>query len=332
MHLEVVSFGGRVNSRLTSGDPDIRNQHSGVPPCAHFDYSRGAWIFSRYGDVQAALREPLLHPDGGNSTTVARSQIISLISSFDFEKWREGAKSMAALLDAALGNDSPIDLLRHVIRPWCLSLSVAVLRLSGKAASRLGTLAPYLTGGAEDGSRLRRRIADWKAAQILNSTEVPGAKSIFLGITQTLHNFIANSWIFMLEHPEMLAVLRQKPGLASRVLEELLRSSGPVHTLVRKAEVPLRIANIHIHAGQRVILKISEANRDPNQFPPEEELHENHRPAGHLALGADRTPVPPPSLSAQHLCTPYENSRTTQTESKWRDRSVGGAVRRCECP
>ena len=49
-------------------------------------------------------------------------------------------------------------------------------------------------------------------------------------------------------------------------MEELLRHAGLVHTLVRTATVDIEIGGTRIASGERVLLKLAAANRDPNRF------------------------------------------------------------------
>jgi cytochrome P450 len=69
-------------------------------------------------------------------------------------------------------------------------------------------------------------------------------------------------------------------------MEELLRYRGPVHTLTREAVQALELAGVRIAQGQRVILKMALANRDPEHFPDPNSLDITRPSAGHLALGA----------------------------------------------
>jgi cytochrome P450 len=114
---------------------------------------------------------------------------------------------------------------------------------------------------------------------------VRGAQSLFLGVSQTLPDFLANAWLTLLEHPSQLMRLRAEPHLAPKAIEELLRYSGPVHTLVRQAEQTLELAGVTIAQGQRVIVKVALANRDPEHFPDPNSLDIARQNAGQLGLG-----------------------------------------------
>src|SRR6185369_13582715 len=101
------------------------------PPLApaqapYFDESKGEWVVSRYREVMAALREPLLWPaapagDDPNSGRDATGRLLLRGPSQDalahIEEWeREMARMAHRALDA-LPSDAPVDLLAHFALP-----------------------------------------------------------------------------------------------------------------------------------------------------------------------------------------------------------------------
>jgi hypothetical protein len=133
---------------------------------------------------------------------------------------------------------------------------------------------------------VQRRIADAQLQKLLRRAGVRGGQSLFVGISRTLPDFLANAWLALLEHPFQLARLRVEPHLMPKAMEELLRYRGPVHTLVREAGQTLELAGVTIVQGQRVILKVALANRDPEYFADPNSLDLTRQNAGHLGLGA----------------------------------------------
>ena len=119
---------------------------------------------------------------------------------------------------------------------------------------------------------------------------MPGLKSVALGISQTLPGFLANAWLALLQHPDVMRRLCSEPALLPGAIEELLRYAGLVHTLVRHAAADVRIGGAGIKAGQRIFLKVAAANRDPGQFQEPDSLIVDrcirHPETGQLALGA----------------------------------------------
>jgi cytochrome P450 len=258
------------------------------PPTApHFDKTAEAWIFSRYEDVLAALREPALGQAGPQAPAqTVRTEVGDVLPASRIEAWLAAIDPLTDRLDDVPRRGAPVDLLPQVIRPWCLALAATILKIGPGDARSLSGLAPYLSGGDESSGGLRRRVADWRAGRILARMNVPGARSAFLGVTQTLFNFVANAWDALLENPTQAAILRDDPNLAPRAVEELLRYAGPVHTLIRRAAAAVCIADTKIPAGDRVVLRIGSANRDPARFADPNFLDVTCRSAGHLALGS----------------------------------------------
>ncbi len=95
-------------------------------------------------------------------------------------------------------------------------------------------------------------------------------KSLFIGISETLPAFLANAWLALLQHPEKI-----HPDLIPKAVEELLRHAGLVHSIARIDAT-----------GEKIALKLAEANRDPQQFADPQKLDFGRRATGHLALGA----------------------------------------------
>lgn len=103
----------------------------------------------------------------------------------------------------------------------------------------------------------------------------------FLAATQ-----IANSVLYLLEHPDLLVALRQRPALVGRVVEELLRVCPAVnHSMSRVAVRDVELGGVSIPAGTTVTASLPAANRDVLAFasPSELELREDVRP--HLSFG-----------------------------------------------
>jgi len=273
---------------------------SPLPEAPFFDSAQNAWVLSRYRDVLAALREPALRQDGPERAPAqVRTNLLNTLSSSKLSEWEKQCEPLAARIIEELP-DGPVDLVSEILRPWSHAVTVNGLGLDAAAGRKLATLQSLLNGAAADplaqkGSRrafkslfvaVERRIAKARLQRLLRSVRVRGAHSLFLGLSQTLPDFLANAWLVLLQHPLQFARLRAEPDLVPKTIEELLRYSGPVHTLVRKAEQALELAGVPIAHGDRVILKVALANRDPEHFTDPNSFDITRHNAGHLALGA----------------------------------------------
>jgi cytochrome P450 len=71
-----------------------------------------------------------------------------------------------------------------------------------------------------------------------------------------------------------------------QALEELLRYACLVRVLFRMATDDVDLNGFLIRKGERVILRIAAANRDPARFPNANQVDILRRGSGHLTLGA----------------------------------------------
>jgi len=281
-----------------SRPPEFPNVAAPRPVAPFFDSAQRAWVLSRYADVLAALREPALRQTGPKKGPArVREEVLSVLSPSKISEWQEQIEPLADGIIAQLSPGDPVDLVSQVIRPWSLAVTNIVLGLDAAAGRKLAALQPHLTGGSDDvpvqrrspkriWRAVQRRIANARLQKLLRGVRVPGAQSFFSGLSQTLPDFLANAWLALLEHPSQLARLRAKPHLMPKAMGELLRYSGLVHTLVREAGQTLELAGVTILQGQRVILKVAFANRDPEHFRNPNSLDIARQNAGHVGLGA----------------------------------------------
>ena len=258
-----------------------------APRTAYFDGERRAWILSHYADVLSALREPALEQERTagkrpNKEAHTRAHTLAALPQSDgLREWRAAIESSADGVLAGLPAGEPVDLIREVIRPW--SLNAAILALPDGLVHRARLLRLGGTTGGGGGFSLRRKLA--RAEFELMFRKRPGEKSSFIGISETLPAFLANASVGLLRHPEELARLRTQPELTPSAVEELLRYGGLVHSLMRRAARDVTLCGLQIARGDRVVLKLSEANRDPAQFPDPNRLDITRKVAPNLALG-----------------------------------------------
>jgi len=270
------------------------------PKPPFFDASQNAWVLSRYGDVLAALREHRLRQAGPQTAPIrVREDVLASFSPSMISAWREQTEPLAYRIIEKLPSNRPVDLVSDVLRPWSFAVTAIVLGLDPAVVRRLAALEPRVSGDNADANAscrsrrslrgvwlgVRRRFANARLEKILLGVHVPGAQSLCLGLSQTLPDFVANAWLALLENPSQLLRLHADPNLAPRAIEELLRYCGPVHTLSREADQAVIVAGVKVAEGERVILKVASANRDPEQFPDPNALDIARGTSGHLALG-----------------------------------------------
>lgn len=90
---------------------------------------------------------------------------------------------------------------------------------------------------------------------------------------ETTTSLLANGLLALLAHPEQAELVRADAGLAAGCVEELLRYDTPVQVLYgRIAATDLRVAELDVPAGTRVMTLVGAANRDPAVFTDPDRL------------------------------------------------------------
>jgi cytochrome P450 len=114
-----------------------------------------------------------------------------------------------------------------------------------------------------------------------------GGMCVFLLVAghETTMALIANGLLAMLQNPDELGRLRENSELLGSAVEEMLRYDSPLQHQIRVAREDLEIGGRHIHQGERVVLLLGAANRDPAQFPQSDRFDIGREPNHHLAFG-----------------------------------------------
>jgi cytochrome P450 len=107
---------------------------------------------------------------------------------------------------------------------------------------------------------------------------------ITAGLDTTAHG-VGHMVIRLARDPELRQRLEVDPAIRSRAIEEFLRLEPPAGGLVRTAMRDMVIGGKHIQAGKRVLLLVSAANRDPEEFDLPDEVNLERATNRHLAFG-----------------------------------------------
>jgi cytochrome P450 len=103
---------------------------------------------------------------------------------------------------------------------------------------------------------------------------------------ETTANLIGNGVLTLMEHPDQLKLLQHDPALIKPAIEEILRFECPAKIVGRTNLVDRQLGGQTVRAGQRVLVLLGAANRDPEQFPDPERFDITRTPTPHLAFGA----------------------------------------------
>jgi cytochrome P450 len=106
---------------------------------------------------------------------------------------------------------------------------------------------------------------------------------------ETTVNLLGNGIRMLLDAPEQLRTLRERPELWPNAVEEILRLDSPVQLTARVALKDFEAAGRRIKRGELVVVYLAAANRDPVVFPDPHRFDIERPNAGrHLAFSGGR--------------------------------------------
>ena len=101
----------------------------------------------------------------------------------------------------------------------------------------------------------------------------------------TTASLVSQTLVHLYQHPYQRDDLREHPEDLERAVEEFLRAFSPTQALARTVTRDVTFHRCPMHAGDRVLLAWSSANRDPAQFDHPDEVVLDRWPNRHAAFG-----------------------------------------------
>ncbi len=126
---------------------------------------------------------------------------------------------------------------------------------------------------------------DKKAGRLNHFDLISTAVSLLVAGHETTVSLITNGMLTLLRQPEWLTRLRHDPGLAPKLVEELLRFDPPVHFMRRKAVDDIDIGGVRIPKGAMMVLLAASGNRDPKRFRDPDRFDPERVNNQHLGFG-----------------------------------------------
>ncbi|HET9017878.1 MAG TPA: cytochrome P450 [Thermomicrobiaceae bacterium] len=108
---------------------------------------------------------------------------------------------------------------------------------------------------------------------------------LILAGNETTRNATSGGLLALIEHPAEQARLRADPSLMPSAVEEILRWTSPVLHMARTAKTDVRLRDVTVAAGERVVLWYPSANRDEEVFAEPDRFDVGRAPNYHLAFG-----------------------------------------------
>ncbi len=138
-------------------------------------------------------------------------------------------------------------------------------------------LAPGGLGARIYASADQGEITEEEAALLVRSLLTAGVDTTVIGLGCALD--------CLARDPAQWRLLRDDPSLAGAAFEETLRYASPVQTFFRTTTRPVTVSGVTIGAGEKVLLFLAAANRDPRRWPDPDRFDIRRRAVGHVGFG-----------------------------------------------
>jgi 4-methoxybenzoate monooxygenase (O-demethylating) len=120
-------------------------------------------------------------------------------------------------------------------------------------------------------------LSEDEAGMLVRSFLSAGIDTTVYGLGNALYCFAGN--------PEQWTILRGNPNLIRGSFEEVLRFEAPVQTFFRTTTKAVDVGGVHIGDGEKVLLFLAAANRDPRRWDRPDSFDVRRRATGHMTFG-----------------------------------------------
>ena len=111
-------------------------------------------------------------------------------------------------------------------------------------------------------------------------------RSLLSAGLDTTVNGIGAAVYCLARFPDQLARLRSDPTLARNAFEEAIRYESPVQTFFRTTTREVELAGHRIGEGEKVLMFLGAANRDPRRWENPDSYDVTRRTSGHVGFGS----------------------------------------------
>ena len=162
------------------------------------------------------------------------------------------------LFNQAMENAGPV-------RDWIMSKC-------SRAALAPGGLGMQIFDAVDAGE-----LSEAEAGMLVRSFLSAGIDTTVYGLGNALH--------CLASHPEQWKVLRENPNLIRGAFEEVLRYEAPVQAFFRTTTRAVDVGGVRLGEGEKVLLFLAAANRDPRRWERPDTFDVTRRAAGHMTFG-----------------------------------------------
>ncbi|WP_262321242.1 cytochrome P450 [Acidiferrimicrobium sp. IK] len=156
-----------------------------------------------------------------------------------------------------------------------------------RASTAMADLAAYFTQLAawREGHPGEDALSDMVAAGAGLDAVLGFAFTMVTGGNDTTTGLLGGSVQLLADHPAQRRLLCDHPGLLPDAIEELLRLTCPVQALARTTTGDVRVRDVTIPAGRKVLLLYASANRDEQHWGDDaDQLDVERRPRNILTF------------------------------------------------
>lgn len=278
-------------------------------------------LSSADGPSRIRLRAPTLVSTDGEKHAKLRRQVLPAFTKAALESWRLTIDQLAAetvrdVLDhpgcdlvQRLAVPVPVRLIAQLLgipdtdvadfRRWSeATTQITDLAMTAEGARKLAQVLSgswamhqyfkrqFALGGLKgSGTILGRLLAENEAGSLNDMELFQFAMLLLLAGNETTTNLLGGLFATLAAHPEQFDMLRSDPGLIPMAIEESLRYLSPAQNVYRTALRDYQVGDVTIPSGERVLLSIGAANRDPRVFDEPDEFRVNRNPTQHIAFG-----------------------------------------------
>jgi hypothetical protein len=162
------------------------------------------------------------------------------------------------LFNQAMANAGPV-------RDWIMSKC-------SRAALAPGGLGRQIFEAVDSGE-----LSEDEAGMLVRSFLSAGIDTTVYGLGNALHCFAS--------YPDQWTILRENPALIRGAFEEVLRFEAPVQTFFRTTTRDVEVGGVRMGDGEKVLLFLAAANRDPRRWDNADTFDVRRRATGHMTFG-----------------------------------------------
>ena len=243
-----------------------------------FRAANGVWFVTGYGAAQSLLRSPALaRRIPGHGAPPRPEDDLRVLEPPEHTRVRAGLADAVPARRMYAHRAAVAEIAARRFR-WAPGAAIEVVAGAigpyvGESVRSLLSLAPPVPPGSRHG-----RLSEREYAINLALLDVAGLETTTVSLANAVQN--------LLRDPAHLTRLAADPGLIANAAEEALRhESGAVFSSPRVALAPLRVGPGRIERGDRVVVVMAAANRDPAAFPDPDAFLPDRAGPRHVSFG-----------------------------------------------